>query len=117
MSTSIIIIIAAVVAQLGCECDALQWTRIHSGRVAPIGQPHPAVNGDHHTTSLRASALAEVKAQFLSRIESPIDDNAIYACPESLNPLVAVQRFYGPFTTSYFVEPGTDTMYLSILDC
>jgi len=40
MSTSIIIIIiAAVVAQLGCECDALQWTRTHSGRVAPIGQP------------------------------------------------------------------------------
>lgn len=98
---SCIFIIATVLAQLGCECDALQWTRIH-----PIAQSHRVVNGDHHTTALRASALAEVKAQFLSRIESPIDDNAIYACPESLNPLVAVQRFYGPFTTSYFVEPG-----------
>jgi len=106
--SSNVIIITAVLALCGCECDALLWTRARPSSIMPIALPQPPTANDlQPSTALRASTLAEVKAQFLSRIESPIDDNAIYACPESLNPLVAVQRFYGPFTSSYFMEPGT----------
>jgi SAM-dependent methyltransferase len=52
---------------------------------------------------------ANIKAKLLNSLDKSNDD--VYVCPASLTPLKRSRRIYGLVTTSFFLNPDTQTSY------